>query len=174
MTEGAGLWGGLATRLPAFADGRPAPVGNRRAGWHPAPSCAVTSIIRIYIGCGCGWPQPVIADSTLLSALTVVWKFSYARGGWLWPTPRGIDTGDFQRETSGSGVADEARLLVERYSYRLHTLRSLECLGAPCDESLAGGRQPECKGYQKLLTALWIHVIWIAGPLCRRRTLVVR
>ena len=40
---GAGLWGrlatcgGLITRLPTFANGRPAPVANRRAGYHPAP-----------------------------------------------------------------------------------------------------------------------------------------
>jgi hypothetical protein len=43
VTKSAGLWGrlatcgGLVTRLPAFANGRPAPVGNRRAGYHPAP-----------------------------------------------------------------------------------------------------------------------------------------
>src|ERR1039457_7445930 len=29
--------GGLVTRLPAFPNGRPAPVANRRAGYHPAP-----------------------------------------------------------------------------------------------------------------------------------------
>jgi hypothetical protein len=36
-TEVAELWGGLVARLPTFADGRPAPVANRRAGYHPAP-----------------------------------------------------------------------------------------------------------------------------------------
>src|ERR1019366_3480627 len=29
--------GGLVTRLPTFANGRPAPAANRRAGYHPAP-----------------------------------------------------------------------------------------------------------------------------------------
>ena len=43
VTKGANLWGrlatcgGLVTRLPAFANGRPATVANRRAGYHPAP-----------------------------------------------------------------------------------------------------------------------------------------
>ena len=43
MTEAAGAWGrlatcgGLVTRLPTFANGRQAPVDNRRAGYHPAP-----------------------------------------------------------------------------------------------------------------------------------------
>src|ERR1017187_544336 len=81
VTKSAGLWGRLATcgglvpRLPAFANGRPAPVGNGRAGYHPAPPRppGVTALRE----------APYFASSYFFSGSRRIWIGAVTVIGWI-------------------------------------------------------------------------------------------